>query len=47
MKKSLYLVILVGIVFTITGCGETFHGIFKDIDRIGSGAHQIISRDGS
>ena len=44
---KLILVIFVLIVtFQLSGCGETFHGVGKDVQRVGKGVKTIFIRDG-
>lgn len=46
MKKSIVLVLaLVFASLIMTGCGETFNGISKDVQRVGKGVKTIFVRD--
>ena len=44
---KLVLVIFVSIAaFQLSGCGETFQGMGKDVQRVGKGVKTIFIRDG-
>jgi predicted small secreted protein len=46
MKRYIAIVLsLVCASYMLAGCGETFHGIGKDMNRIGKGVNTVIFRD--
>ena len=46
MKRYVALTLaLIVISIMLTGCGETFHGVAKDFNRIGKGVNTVIFRD--
>ena len=44
-KKLIFSILLCILVLQISGCGETFHGAGKDIQRVGKGVKTIFIRD--
>ncbi len=45
LKKLVFTVFLVTVMFQLSGCGETVSGIGKDARRIGKGVKTIFVRD--
>ena len=44
-KKLIFLILLFILVLQLSGCGETFHGVSKDAQRMGKGVKTIFIRD--
>lgn len=44
--RLIFVVFLALIIFQLSGCGETFQGIGKDVTRMGKGVKTIFIRDG-
>lgn len=47
MRNVMGMLIILGALFFLSGCGETFNGVSKDFNRIGSGVHKVFIRDKS
>lgn len=47
MRKIISVVVLLLLIVSIVGCGETVSGIGKDATRIGQGVRKVFVRDGS
>jgi len=45
-RKLIFAGVLAALVIQLTGCGETFQGIGKDVHRVGKGVKTIFIRDG-
>ena len=45
MKRTIGLILLTAFVMSITGCGETFMGVAKDVRRMGKGVRTFFFRD--
>ena len=44
-KKSFLVAVLILLIFQLSGCGETVHGIGKDVQRVKEGIKTIFVRD--
>jgi predicted small secreted protein len=44
-KKLIFSILLFILVLQLSGCGETFHGMGKDVQRVGKGVKTIFIRD--
>jgi len=43
--KLIQVIFLAMLVLQLSGCGETIHGIGKDVRRVGKGVKTIFIRD--
>ena len=44
-KELILIISVIMVALELSGCGETFHGIGKDIKRVGKGVKTIFIRD--
>ena len=45
-KRFILIVFLTVVILQLSGCGETFHGVGKDLNRVGKGIKTIFTREG-